>query len=83
MIHNPFLELVGRPNVLALALHQVNYFGINYGVSVTTAHVTDHSLVVDPVPDHAVLSSPLVIERPIIIMIIIIDFIFYSDSHYN
>ena len=27
MIHNILLELVGLPNVLALALHQVNYFG--------------------------------------------------------
>ena len=27
MIHNLLLELVGLPNVLALALHQVNYFG--------------------------------------------------------
>ena len=27
MIHNLLLELVVLPNVLALALHQVNYFG--------------------------------------------------------
>ena len=27
MIHNLPLELVVLPNVLALALHQVNYFG--------------------------------------------------------
>ena len=27
-------------------------------VSVTTAIVTDHGLVVDPVPDHAVLLAP-------------------------
>ena len=27
MIHNLLLELVGLPNVLVLALHQVNYFG--------------------------------------------------------
>ena len=28
MIHNLLLELVVLPNVLALALHQVNYFGL-------------------------------------------------------
>ena len=28
------------------------------GVSVTTADVADHGLVVDPVPDHAVLLPP-------------------------
>ena len=50
------LELAGDP---------VQVPGV--GVSVTTAHVTDHSLVVDPVPDHAVLSSPLVIEQPMVI----------------
>ena len=27
MIHNLLLELVVLPNVFALALHQVNYFG--------------------------------------------------------
>ena len=27
MINNLLLELVGLPNVLALALHQVNFFG--------------------------------------------------------
>ena len=27
MIHNLLLELVVLPNVLALTLHQVNYFG--------------------------------------------------------
>ena len=27
MIHNLLLELVVLPNVLALGLHQVNYFG--------------------------------------------------------
>ena len=27
MIHNLLLELVVLPNALALALHQVNYFG--------------------------------------------------------
>ena len=27
MIHNLLLELVVLPNVLVLALHQVNYFG--------------------------------------------------------
>ena len=32
MSHNLLLELVGLPNVLALALHQVNYFGwIDHG----------------------------------------------------
>ena len=30
MIHNLLLELVVLPNVLALALHQVNYFGWLY-----------------------------------------------------
>ena len=29
MIHDLLLELVGLPTVLALALHQVNYFGWN------------------------------------------------------
>ena len=27
MIHILLLELVGLPNIIALALHQVNYFG--------------------------------------------------------
>ena len=27
MIHKILLELVGLPNVLALAVHQVNFFG--------------------------------------------------------
>ena len=41
------LELTGDP---------VQVPGV--GVSVTIADVTDHGLVVDPVPDHTVLLSP-------------------------
>ena len=37
MIHNLLLELVVLPNVLALPLHQVNYFG-------WMDHGGDHSL---------------------------------------
>ena len=36
MIHNLLLELVALPNVLALALHQVNYFGWIKGIILGT-----------------------------------------------
>ena len=39
MIHNLLLELVVLPNVLALALHQVNYFGWMDQGEVWVAHV--------------------------------------------